>query len=74
MKKAVSRSTQVTFSHHGTGAAGATVGVVVIGERPYAEGNGDRADLKLAQEDIDAFNNMKAAGFPWWRFSSPGGR
>jgi beta-glucosidase len=38
--------------------------VVVIGERPYAEGNGDRADLRLAQEDIDAVNNMKAAGIP----------
>ena len=54
----------MTFSKDGTGAAGATVGVVVIGETPYAEGMGDRADLKLAQEDVDAVNNMKAAGIP----------
>jgi beta-glucosidase len=64
VRKAVSSNTQVTFARDGTGAAGATVGIVVIGERPYAEGNGDRADLKLAQEDIDAVANMKAAGIP----------
>jgi beta-glucosidase len=64
IRKAVSDKTEVTFSKDGTGAAGATIGVVVIGERPYAEGNGDRADLKLAQEDVDAVTNMKAAGIP----------
>lgn len=68
IKKAVSSKTpsktQVTFSKDGKGAAGATVGVVVIGEVPYAEGNGDRADLRLAPEDIAAVANMKAAGIP----------
>jgi beta-glucosidase len=64
IKKAVSPKTVVTFSKDGTGAAGAAVGVVVIGELPYAEGDGDRADLKLAQEDVDAVANMKAAGIP----------
>jgi beta-glucosidase len=64
IKKAASGKTQVTFSKDGTGAAGATVGVVVIGERPYAEMMGDRADLSLAQEDLDAVANMKAAGIP----------
>ncbi len=64
IKKAVAKGSQVTFSKDGTGAAGATVGVVVIGERPYAEGNGDRADLALAQEDVAAVANMKAAGIP----------
>jgi beta-glucosidase len=55
---------QVTFSRDGTGAAGATVGVVVVGERPYAEGAGDRADLSLAPEDVAAVDNLKAAGIP----------
>jgi beta-glucosidase len=64
IRQAVAKGTQVTFSKDGTGAAGATVGVVVIGERPYAEGNGDSADLALAQEDVDAVANMKAAGIP----------
>jgi beta-glucosidase len=40
------------------------VGVVVIGEKPYAEFEGDRADLSLAKEDIEAFRNMKSAGIP----------
>ena len=64
IKKAVPPTTQVTFSRDGTGAAGATVGVVAIGERPYAEGNGDRADLSLAPEDVAAVDNLKAAGIP----------
>jgi beta-glucosidase len=64
IRKAVSGKTDVTFSKDGTGAAGATVGVVVIGEQPYAEFEGDRADLKLSQEDIDAVSTMKAAGIP----------
>jgi beta-glucosidase len=64
IKKAVPPTTQVTFSRDGTGAAGATVGVVVIGERPYAEGSGDRADLSLAPEDVAAIDNLKAAGIP----------
>jgi beta-glucosidase len=56
---------QVTFAADGTGAAGATVGVVVIGEKPYAEGAGDRTDLSLAPEDVKAIDNMKASGVPF---------
>ena len=37
---------------------------MVIGEKPYAEGNGDRADLALAKEDVDAVHQMKSAGIP----------
>jgi beta-glucosidase len=61
MKKVASN---VTYSADGTGAKGATVGVVVIGEQPYAEMKGDRHELSLAPEDIAAVNNMKAAGIP----------
>jgi beta-glucosidase len=64
IRQAVPRNAQVTYSKDGTGAAGASVGVVVAGERPYAEMEGDRADLHLAKEDIDAVRNMKAAGIP----------
>src|SRR4029077_4787250 len=42
IKSAVSAGTKVTFSKDGTGAAGATAGIVVIGETPYAEMKGDR--------------------------------
>ena len=64
MRNAVSKSTRVTYSADGTGAAGATLGVAVIGEKPYAEGMGDRADLALAPEDVAAVNNLKRAGIP----------
>jgi len=64
IKNSVSKETKVTFSKDGSGAAGATVGVVVIGETPYAEMKGDRADLALAPEDIAAVKTMKAAGIP----------
>ena len=42
----------MTFSKDGSGAAGADVAIVVIGETPYAEMNGDRADLSLSAEDV----------------------
>jgi beta-glucosidase len=64
IQNTVSKDTKVTFSKDGSGAQGATVGVVVIGETPYAEMKGDRADLALAPEDIAAVKNMKAAGIP----------
>ena len=64
IKDAVGAGTQVTFSADGTGADGADVGVVVIGETPYAEGNGDDADLALDDQDVAAVRNMHAAGIP----------
>jgi beta-glucosidase len=64
MKNTVSKDTQITYSKDGTGAEGATVGVVVIGEKPYAEGSGDRTDLTLAKEDIEVVQTMKKAGIP----------
>jgi beta-glucosidase len=64
IRKAVSRETAVTFSKDGTGADPSALGVVVIGEKPYAEGAGDRTELKLDTEDVDAVNHMKAAGIP----------
>jgi beta-glucosidase len=38
------------------------VGIVVIGETPYAEGMGDRTDLSLSSEDIAAVQKMKSTG------------
>jgi beta-glucosidase len=58
----VSKKTKVTFSKDGTGADGADVGIVVIGETPYAEMMGDRHDLSIDKEDIAAIENMKKAG------------
>ena len=64
IKNTASENTKVTFSADGTGAAGADVVVVVIGETPYAEGRGDSADLALDKDDIEAVTNMKSAGIP----------
>ncbi|HJQ24246.1 MAG TPA: glycoside hydrolase family 3 N-terminal domain-containing protein [Blastocatellia bacterium] len=64
IRDAVAKTTKVTFSKDGTGAAGADIGVVVIGETPYAEMLGDRTDLQLAAEDVAAVENMKQAGIP----------
>jgi len=64
IRAAVSKNTQVTFAKDGSGAAGATVGVVIIGETPYAEMMGDRKDLHLADEDVAAIRNVKKAGVP----------
>jgi beta-glucosidase len=64
IKGAVSPGTQVTYSKDGSGGQGADVGVVVIGETPYAEFTGDRDDLSLAKEDLEAVAAMKKAGLP----------
>ena len=64
LKNTVPKTTEVTFSKDGAGAAGAKVGVVVIGENPYAEMKGDRSDLSLDPEDLEAVANLKKAGLP----------
>jgi beta-glucosidase len=64
VKAAVSPKTQVTYSLDGTGAEGAEIGIVVVGERPYAEGVGDRADLSLDKDDLAVIANVKKAGIP----------
>jgi len=64
VKAAVSEGTEVTYSLDGTGAEGATLGVAVIGELPYAEGVGDRGDLSLDAQDAVTVRNLKSAGIP----------
>jgi beta-glucosidase len=55
---------QVTFSKDGSGASGATVGIAVIGEKPYAEFEGDRTDLHLGAEEVAVVERLKSAGIP----------
>ena len=64
VQNAVSKGTKVTFSKDGSGANGADVGIVVVGETPYAEMFGDSTDLSLSKEDLAAITNMKKAGIP----------
>jgi len=64
IEASVSPQTKVTFSKDGSGASGADVGIVVIGETPYAEMMGDRKDLSLSNEDVAAVEAVKQAGIP----------
>jgi beta-glucosidase len=64
IKRTVSAKTQVTFSKDGSGATGATLAIAVVGEAPYAEMMGDKADLKLDAEDLATIAKLKEAGIP----------
>jgi beta-glucosidase len=63
IKSTVSPQTMVTYSKDGSNAAG-DLGIVVIGETPYAEWMGDRQSLELSEEDITVVEKMKEAGMP----------
>jgi beta-glucosidase len=58
----------VTLSQDGTGSlSGATAGIVVVGESPYAEQYGDATDLTLqgrSSADHTALTNMLGKGLP----------
>ncbi len=55
---------RLDFSKDGAGAERADVVVVVVGEDPYAEGGGDRADLALNKEDRALIETVKRTGKP----------
>jgi len=63
IKSTVSPQTMITYSADGSNAAG-DLGIVVIGETPYAEWQGDRQSLELSEEDIAVVDKMKQAGMP----------
>jgi beta-glucosidase len=54
----------VVFSPDGSGVDDADVAVVVVGEQPYAEGTGDRSDLRLSPQDIETVRTIKDNGIP----------
>ncbi|MEI6072711.1 MAG: glycoside hydrolase family 3 N-terminal domain-containing protein [Verrucomicrobiae bacterium] len=64
LRQAAGKGTAITGSKESADARGADVAVVVIGEEPYAEMNGDRSDLALSREDAAAVSEAKAAGVP----------
>ena len=64
LRKAAGPETAITTSLGVEEVKGADVAVVVIGEEPYAERVGDRADLALAPEDLAVVSDAKAAGVP----------
>lgn len=64
IKNTVSQQTAVSYSLDGSGADSGDIGIVVIGEEPYAEMFGDREDLSLSKEDVAVVEKMKAKGIP----------
>jgi beta-glucosidase len=62
--EAVLGPSQVKYSVDGSSTSGASVGVAVIGETPYAEGKGDSTDLTVASTDVKVVQAMKQAGLP----------
>jgi len=62
VQRAVSSKTRVTTSLDGSGIGGAKIAIAVIGEKPYAEGMGDSADLQLAPEDVATVTRLKNSG------------
>jgi beta-glucosidase len=62
--KAAAPGANVTYSKDASGAAGADAVVVVVGEEPYAEMQGDRSDLSLGAEDKAAIAAAKQSGAP----------
>ena len=63
IKETVSPQTMITYSKDGANAAG-DLGIVVIGETPYAEWQGDRQTLELSEEDVALVDKMKQTGMP----------
>jgi beta-glucosidase len=64
VRAAVSADTEVTFSTDGAGAAGANLAIVVIGEAPYAEGQGDSSQLALPLEDLQTVKSITDIQIP----------
>ena len=63
IKSAVSPGTVVEYTPDGTAYTG-DLAVVVVGEKPYAEMQGDQKDLKLDKEDLDVIKRFKENDIP----------
>jgi beta-glucosidase len=65
IRAAVAPGTVVDFNATGRGAAGHDVAIVVLGEKPYAEGQGDRTDgLTLDRTDLSTLSTIARTGVP----------
>ena len=64
LKKSVSPDTAVTFSPDGKELKNPDLVIVVVGEMPYAEMKGDRADLSLPPDEAALVARAKATGKP----------
>ncbi len=63
-KQSLGAATEVTYSADAANVAGADAVVVVLAEEPYAEGKGDRRDLRLTAAELAILRRAKAGGAP----------
>jgi beta-glucosidase len=66
IRETVGPSSTVTYNATGAGIDSSyRVAVAVVGETPYAEGQGDRpSDMGLSTTDLNTINTLRAAGVP----------
>ena len=64
IRQSVSRETQISYSPDGNKLTHPDAVLVVVGERPYAEMKGDRADLSLSTDDAALVEKAKQSGAP----------
>ena len=63
-KSAVVDSNSIYYSKDGSDLSHSDVVVVVVGEKPYSEGVGDRDSLHLSDEDLKLLKKVKNSNLP----------
>jgi beta-glucosidase len=63
--KNVRGESNVIFSPDGTSTDKADIALVVVGETPYAEGNGDNKNPSLKPEDLKVIESVSKLGIPY---------
>ncbi|RFU60995.1 glycoside hydrolase family 3 N-terminal domain-containing protein [Bacillus sp. V59.32b] len=61
IREVAGKGKKITYNKHGRGAKGHDAAVVVVGEEPYAEGNGDTRKLNLNRLDLLTLENVRKA-------------
>ena len=64
-KSAVADSNSIHYSKYGENLLNPDMVVVVVGEKPYSEGVGDRESLHLSDEDIKLLKKVKNSNLPY---------
>jgi beta-glucosidase len=64
IRQTLDSGNDVTFSRDGPIPPGTDPVIVVVGETPYAEMNGDRPDLRLAPGDLSLLEQARKSGRP----------
>lgn len=64
IRAAVSPATKITCAADGSGGEGADAVILVVGETPYAEGDGDTRQLTLPEENLKAAETVRNLNAP----------